>query len=63
MMRAWVGATLLAAQGLAGAAAIDVTVWRHETGDSEMRASADAVARFNQAQSRYRIVTETLPQG
>ena len=32
MMLAWVGATLLAAQGLAGAAAIDVTVWRHETG-------------------------------
>ena len=32
MMRAWVGASLLAAQGLAGAAAIDVTIWRHETG-------------------------------
>lgn len=40
-----------------------VTLWRHETGDSEMKASAEAVARFNQKQSRYRIVTETLPQG
>lgn len=44
-------------------APIAVTLWRHETGDSEMKASADAVARFNQKQSRYRIVTETLPQG
>lgn len=40
-----------------------ITMWRHETGDSEMSASAAAVARFNQKQSRYRIVTETLPQG
>lgn len=40
-----------------------VTMWRHETGDSEMKASADAVERFNRKQSRYRIVTETLPQG
>lgn len=45
------------------AAPLPVTLWRHETGDSEMNASADAVARFNQKQSRYRIVTETLPQG
>ncbi|HRD95215.1 MAG TPA: extracellular solute-binding protein [Rubrivivax sp.] len=44
-------------------AATVVTLWRHETGDSEMTASADAVVRFNQKQSRYRIVTETLPQG
>ena len=45
------------------AAPVDVTLWRHETGDSEMLASADAVARFNQQQNQYRIVTETLPQG
>lgn len=44
-------------------APIEVPIWRHETGDSEMQASADSVARFNAKQSRYRIVTETLPQG
>lgn len=47
----------------AAAAPVDVKLWRHETGDSEMLASADAVLRFNQRQSQYRIVTETLPQG
>lgn len=54
-----------AAGAMVGAAAqpIPVTMWRHETGDIEMSASAAAVARFNQKQSRYRIVTETLPQG
>jgi multiple sugar transport system substrate-binding protein len=45
------------------AAPLDIKIWRHETGDSEMKASADAVLRFNLKQSRYRIVTETLPQG
>ncbi|MFM2065982.1 MAG: hypothetical protein RLZZ584_891 [Pseudomonadota bacterium] len=54
--------TLLPGSAL-GAAPIDVTLWRHETGDSEMQASADAVARFNARQGRWRIVTETLPQG
>ena len=49
--------------GAAGAAPIDIQVWRHETGDSDMRASAAAEARFNRQQSRYRVVTETLPQG
>jgi multiple sugar transport system substrate-binding protein len=47
-----------------GAAPIELKIWRHETsGDSEMRASADAVARFNSKQSRYRALVETLPQG
>lgn len=45
------------------AAPVPVTLWRHETADTEMNASAAAVARFNQKQSRWRIVTETLPQG
>lgn len=62
----WVLASACAAPA-AGAAApagpVPVTMWRHETGDGEMKASADAVARFNHKQSRYRIVTETLPQG
>ena len=52
-----------AAEAGAWAAPIDVKIWRHETGDSEMAASADAVQRFNLKQSRWRIVAETLPQG
>ncbi|MGQ3050719.1 MAG: sugar ABC transporter substrate-binding protein [Roseateles sp.] len=57
----FLAASLLA--GAAVAAPIDIQVWRHETGDSDMRASAAAEARFNRLQSRYRVVTETLPQG
>ncbi|HSI47938.1 MAG TPA: extracellular solute-binding protein [Ideonella sp.] len=49
--------------GAVGAAPIDIQLWRHETGDSDMRASAAAEARFNSRQSRYRVLTETLPQG
>jgi multiple sugar transport system substrate-binding protein len=52
-----------AAPAAAAAGPTVVTMWRHETGDSEMQASADAVARFHARQSRWRIVTETLPQG
>lgn len=67
MRRTRASALLAIAAALAGspveAAPVDVMIWRHETGDSEMQASADAVARFNAKQDRYRIVTETLPQG
>ena len=45
------------------AAPIDIKIWRHETDDREMKSSAGAVERFNQKQSSWRIVTETLPQG
>ncbi len=45
------------------AAPVDIRIWRHETDDGEMKASASAVERFNRKQSQYRIVTETLPQG
>ena len=54
---------LACAVASASAVPIDVKIWRHETGDSEMKSSADAVDRFNRQQSRWRIVTETLPQG
>lgn len=47
----------------ASAAPIDIRLWRHETDDAEMKSSAAAVERFNRRQSRYRVVTETLPQG
>jgi multiple sugar transport system substrate-binding protein len=51
------------AAAMAVAAPIDIKLWRHETDDTEMQSSAAAVQRFNQQQSRWRIVTETLPQG
>ena len=47
----------------ATAGPIEIKVWRHETGDSDMQASAAAEARFNSRQAAYRVVTETLPQG
>jgi multiple sugar transport system substrate-binding protein len=48
---------------MAVAAPVDIRIWRHETDDSEMKASAASVERFNRKQTQYRIVTETLPQG
>ena len=51
------------AAAIASAAPIDIKIWRHETDDKEMKASAAAVERFNRGQSAWRIVTETLPQG
>lgn len=40
----------------------EITLWRHQTGTSEMRASADQVARFNQSQQQWKVVVESLPQ-
>lgn len=45
------------------AAPIDITVWRHDTGDAEMVASRDMVDRFNRAQDKWKVVVETIPQG
>ncbi|MFG6490025.1 extracellular solute-binding protein [Roseateles sp. BYS78W] len=56
-------AALSLAVGAALAAPQELHVWRHETGDSEMVASAHAVERFNRKQSRWHVVVETLPQG
>ena len=62
MMRLLVVAlTLLACT--VNAAPVDIRLWRHETDDREMKASAQAIERFNRRQSNWRIVTETLPQG
>jgi multiple sugar transport system substrate-binding protein len=54
---------LLLVAAMAQAAPVDIRIWRHETDDQEMKASAASVERFNRKQSRWRIVTETLPQG
>jgi multiple sugar transport system substrate-binding protein len=45
------------------AAPIDITVWRHDTGDAEMVASRNMVDRFNRAQDKWKVVVETIPQG
>ena len=62
-MKYLLGAALALAAMAAPAAPQALHVWRHETGDLEMVASAKAVERFNRQQSRWRVVVETLPQG
>lgn len=55
---------LLAAQALACQAEPQaITVWRHQTGDAEMAASAASVDRFNRSQGRRRVQVEAIPQG
>jgi multiple sugar transport system substrate-binding protein len=44
-------------------AAEEIVVWRHQTGDAEMAASAASVARFNSRQSRWQVRVEAIPQG
>lgn len=48
---------------LCQAAPVEVKVWRHDTGDAEMDAGRAAVARFNAAQRRWKVVVEAIPQG
>lgn len=45
------------------AAPVDITMWRHDTGDAEMVASRNLVDRFNRGQDQWRVVVETIPQG
>jgi multiple sugar transport system substrate-binding protein len=45
------------------AAPIEITMWRHDTGDAEMVASRNMVDRFNRAQAQWKVVVETIPQG
>ena len=40
-----------------------IRLWRHETDDFEMFANRAAIQRFNEAQSRWRIDMEAIPQG
>lgn len=62
-MKWFIPVAFFLAVGAALAAPQELHVWRHETGDSEMVASAHAVERFNRKQSRWHVVVETLPQG
>lgn len=52
---------MLATRALA--APIEITMWRHDTGDAEMVASRNMVDRFNRAQDKWKVVVETIPQG
>jgi multiple sugar transport system substrate-binding protein len=52
---------MLAAHSVA--APVDITVWRHDTGDEEMAASKSAVERFNRAQNKWKVTVEAIPQG
>ncbi|HDM8161375.1 TPA: extracellular solute-binding protein [Vibrio harveyi] len=45
------------------AAPTEIKVWRHQTGDAEMQASAAMVERFNQSQDKWQVVVESIPEG
>lgn len=45
------------------AAPTEIKVWRHQTGDAEMQASAAMVERFNQSQGKWKVVVESIPEG
>lgn len=45
------------------AAPTELLVWRHQTGDTEMAASAAIVDRFNRQQARWHVSVEAIPQG
>ncbi|RME63885.1 MAG: extracellular solute-binding protein, partial [Alphaproteobacteria bacterium] len=47
---------------LARAEPVALLLWRHQTGNEEVQANLDAIARFNAAQDRWRIEVELLPQ-
>lgn len=54
----------LAASALSAAAApVDISMWRHESGDAEVEAVRALIDGFNKAQSQYRVVFENLPKG
>ena len=44
------------------AAPVEIKLWRHDTGDVEMTSGKAAAARFNQSQTRWKVVIEALPQ-
>lgn len=45
------------------AAPVEITLWRHDTGDAEMSSGKAAAERFNRAQQRWKVVIEAIPQG
>lgn len=63
-MRSSAAAALLALTGLAASAApIEISMWRHESGDAEVTAVRAQIDGFNKSQSQYKVVYENLPKG
>ena len=52
---------MLAGHGVA--APVDITVWRHDTGDAEMAESKSTVERFNRSQNKWSVSVQAIPQG
>lgn len=53
--------TLLSTSALA--APTEVTVWRHQAGPKEMKASLEVINTFNLSQNKWRIIQEAIPEG
>jgi multiple sugar transport system substrate-binding protein len=56
-------AALIACSGIVVAAPVDVSLWRHDSGDAEVKVTKQLIDNFNRSQSRYRVVYENLPKG
>ena len=55
---------LLSALGAtAMAAPIDISMWRHESGDLEVTLTRAMIDDFNKSQTKYKVVYENLPKG
>ena len=55
---------LLSALGAtAMAAPIDISMWRHESGDLEVTLTRAMIDDFNKSQQKYKVVYENLPKG
>jgi multiple sugar transport system substrate-binding protein len=42
---------------------VEIALWKHQAGDTEEAANKAAIARFNAAQTRWHVTTQSLPQG
>lgn len=62
-MKRWQTAALAMLALPALAEPVQIKVWRHDTGDTEMSAGAASVERFNRSQKQWKVVVEALPQG
>jgi len=56
-------ATLVAGLSTQAMAATEISLWRHDTGENEIRASKAAVQRFNESQDKYKVTMELIPEG
>lgn len=50
-------------RGEAPSGRVEITLWKHQAGDTEEAAGAEAIARFNASQTRWHITAQSLPQG